>query len=179
MTTKLQLPGGFLFFKKLQIWLVFDKQHELHNCWHQQHAATRQVFIRPRHHSLMVQSQPRQNYAIFCGILQRFRMFAGCSLAVMQDAIMQHILSHLINELFNLSSSLSHQNHNEHSKCLTLECVLKLRLINRRRATIFLLTIIDMDSSTIFGEVFQKLSWVSLSCVRLSLLESDWVRLSE
>ena len=85
-------------------------------------------------------------------------MFAGCSLAVTQDAIMQHILSHLINEPFNLSSSLSHQNHNEHSKCLTLDCVMKLRLINRRRATNFLLTIIDMDSSTIIGRVIQRLS---------------------
>ena len=66
---KWQLPRGFLFFEKLQIWSIFDKHHELQHCWRQQNAATRQVFIRPRHHSLMVQSQPRQNYALFFGIL--------------------------------------------------------------------------------------------------------------
>ena len=51
-----------------------------------------------------------------------------CSVWVTQDAILQRIRNHSINEFFNPSPTLSHHNRVEHSKCSTSECAFEIAL---------------------------------------------------
>ena len=169
---KWQLPCGFSFFKHMHFWTFLATIIELEHFWYAQNVATFWVLVCYRHHCFLVRHRAWPTHAAFCWILQRFRMFAGCSLWVMQDAVLQRTLNHFNNELFSLSSSVSHHNRIQHFKCVIHYAPKRMRLIIWRRASNFFAHNHWHGRST---SEWVEWSWVELSWKEMSESMNDWV----
>ena len=89
-----------LAFQEHAFWYNFDEHHQISTLWTCTKGSYPAGLLCRRHHYILGQHQAWGKHAAFCCVLLSFRMFVGCSVWVMQDAVLQRTVV-TNNESFN------------------------------------------------------------------------------